>query len=286
MIVLAILFAIVTVVGLLMAMGGEDETKTAGKVISGAGAILCILFFFLSTLYVVDPGNVGVEVLFGDVKKFATNGLHWKSPFASIVTFDVRVCKEEWEAEAASKDLQKITVKVAVNYRLDFEQISALYTKIGHDYNEKIVDPAIQEAVKAGTSQYPIEDVIVKRLDLKNLIESRLKDKLKTYYIIVQDVNLVNISFSDGFNKVVEAKQIEEQKIKTAEYKRQQAELDKQSTILEAQAESEKQRLLKNNTSQEVIALKWIEKWSGQLPTYVMGNSIPMVNIGSTIGNK
>ena len=49
---------------------------------------------------------------------------------------------------------------------------------------------------------------------------------------------------------------------------------------MEAQAEAEKQRLLKVNTSKEVVELKWIEKWNGKLPQTILGdNSIPMVNL-------
>jgi len=97
--------------------------------------------------------------------------------------------------------------------------------------------------------------------------------------MVLEGVNLQNIDFSKEFNRVVEEKQIAEQQIKTAEYNRQRAEKDKATTILQAQAEAEKQRLLAVSTSRDVVELKWIEKWNGQLPTTVMGSSIPMVNL-------
>ena len=72
-----------------------------------------------------------------------------------------------------------------------------------------------------------------------------------------------------------------EQQIKTAEFNRQKAEKEKQTTILQAQAEAEKQRLLAQSTSKDVVDLKWIEKWNGILPQMMGGNGmIPMVNFG------
>lgn len=273
MIVLTILFAVAAVVVLMM----EFEAK---KIAAGLCFVFAVLFFLLSTLYIVDPGAVGVEVLFGNVTKYSENGLHWKNPFASIITFNTRTVLENHKAEGTSQDLQLIKVDIGINYRIDTAHISDLYQKIGANYSEKIIEPAIQEVIKASTSGYKVEDIIVKRIQLKDLIEQRLKDKLLPYFIVVQDVNLTDIDFSEEFNKVVEEKQIQEQKIKTADYIRQQAILNKQSTILAAEGEARRQELLRQTTSPEVVSLQWISKWNGVLPTTVMGNAVPMINLG------
>jgi len=101
-----------------------------------------------------------------------------------------------------------------------------------------------------------------------------------------------NITFSKDFDKVVEEKQIEEQKIKTAEYKKQQAEQQALQTVITAratadqnlilaEAEAKKQSLLRSTSSADVIALKWIDKWNGQLPVTTLGDkSVPMINLG------
>jgi regulator of protease activity HflC (stomatin/prohibitin superfamily) len=138
---------------------------------------------------------------------------------------------------------------------------------------QKVVEPAIHQAVKAASAKFNVEEITVNRDGLKKFIEEELVIKLSNYYVVLQDVNLVDIDFSPEFNKVLEEKQIEQQKIKTAEYRKQQAEQEKQRVILEAQAEGEKQRLLRANTSSEVIQLKMIEKWDGHYPQVMAGNS-------------
>lgn len=226
-----------------------------------------------SMLFVVQPGFVSIEVLLGKTMKYAGSGLHFKSPISTIVPFDIRTVKDEYKSEGTSQDLQLIIVESAINYRIDPKKIPELFNTVGRDYVRKVLDPAVHESIKAGTSKFKVEDIIVKRTELKEMIANSLRAKMTNYHIFIEEVNLVDIDFSAEFNKVVEEKQIEEQRIKTAEYRKQQAEQDKQRVILEAQGESEKQRLLRSTTSKEVIELKWIEKWNGQLPVTMLGDS-------------
>ena len=254
--------------------GAQYMSMASG--VAGGLAILCLL---LSTFYVIDPGEVGLEILFGRVVEYSENGIHAKNPLASIEEFDIKTIKEDHKTEGTSQDLQLIIVECAIQYRIDFTKIGDLYSKVGTSYTEKIINPGIQDAVKASTALFGVEKIVVERAKLKDTIEAMLREKMERFYLVLQDFQITDIDFSPEFNKVVEEKQLEEQRIKTAEYRRQQAMKDKETSILQAQAESEKQRLLRSTTSKEVIDLKWIEKWNGQLPTYMMGNSIPMVNM-------
>ncbi|MBI4978002.1 MAG: prohibitin family protein [Spirochaetes bacterium] len=243
--------------------------RICGGVSSGIAVIILIGAMF----YVVNPGEVAVEVFFGKIMKYAENGLHIKNPLSDIVRFDVKTVKEEHKAEGASKDLQKIDYDVAINYHLDYSQVGNLYQKVGHDYAIKVISPAVQECIKACSSMFAVEEIITRRIELKEKIFDMLQTRLSNYNIMLENVNLNNISFTPEFNKVVEEKQMEEQKVKTAEYRRQQAEKEKETSILQAQAEAEKQRLLRNSVSTEVIQLKWIEKWSGAVPQVISGSS-------------
>jgi regulator of protease activity HflC (stomatin/prohibitin superfamily) len=286
MFVASIILLIVGIVSIFIigavTVRSEDGTtiKKKARVMAPIGIIAAAaICFVLSLFYMVNPGEVGIEVFFGKVVNFASAGLQSKNPLSQVITLNLRTQKYELKLEGASKDLQEIGVDIAINYRLDYEKISDLYNKVGTDYEIKVVNPATQNIVKAGISQFPIADIIVRRNDLTKSIFDSLKERLDSYYIVLETVNLNNISFSPEFTKAVTEKQVQEQGVQTAEYKRQQAEKDKQATILAAEAEAEKQRLLRVNTSKEVIELKWIEKWDGKLPTYITGEStIPMVN--------
>jgi regulator of protease activity HflC (stomatin/prohibitin superfamily) len=266
---------------LLIQDGKGRPAANVKRQIALGGFFLAIVLLAFSIVYIVDPGEVGVEVLFGTVQRYSENGIHLKNPLAQVFIFDVKTQRVQQHSDAASQDLQQVQIETVINYRLDATRIPELYTRVGYDYLHKVVHPSIQESTKAATALYRVEDVIVRRHEVKQRILETLRANLEDYFIIIEDVHIQDITFSPEFNKVVEEKQIEEQKIKIAEYRRQQAEQEKERIILEAQAEGERQRLLRINTSREVVDLKWIEKWDGTLPQTMMGGSaIPMVNLG------
>ena len=255
---------------------GEITSEISPKVLKGSAiacGVLAFLFLFLGSLYVVNPGEVGIEVLFGKIQRYSENGLCWKSPLASIERFDIKTLRQDYKSEGMSRDMQLVVIETVINYRIDFTRIADLYTKVGRDYEQKVIIPAVQQTMKEVCSQYKVEDITVNREKMKLQAEAIMKDALSNYYIVLQDVNLVDIDFAPEYNKAIEDKQIAEVAIKTAMNQRLQAEEQKKTTILQAQAEAEKQRLLRDTTSREVIQLKWIEKWSGAVPQVISGNA-------------
>jgi regulator of protease activity HflC (stomatin/prohibitin superfamily) len=240
----------------------------------------CLILF--NSFFLVGAGQVGVKynIINGDTSS-NSQGLHFKLPFFErVAKFDVRTSRIDVKAIAASKDLQTVKVDTVINLHLDYKEVDTIFIKVGRDYKDKIIMPTVNEVVKSVVAKYPVEQIIIERQQVKDQIEESLKQKLVQYNIILENVNIVDIDFSDEFNKVVEQKQIEEQKIKTAEYQRLQAEQFKQKRILEAEAEAEAQKLLQKSATKEVIDLKWIEKWNGNLPeTMLAGNSSFIVDL-------
>ncbi|MCB4790884.1 MAG: prohibitin family protein [Elusimicrobia bacterium] len=229
----------------------------------------------INPVFVVGPGEVGVTFnrLSGKTASYS-QGMHFRIPGIHWVTkFDVKTQRIDIVAYSASKDLQKVEVEIVINTHLQYEKVNDLFIKVGKDYVVKVIQPAVNECVKAASAQFPVEDIIVKREVLKQQIEDTLRVKLMVYNIVVENVNLVNIKFDPEFEKVVEAKQIEEQKIKTAEYVKQQAEQNKLATIARAEGDAKAQQLLRESVNEKTIAYKWIDKWDGKLPETMLGSN-------------
>ena len=124
-----------------------------------AGVIVVIgLGLLMSSFVIVDSGYVGVVRTLGAVQPepFA-EGFHFKKPFMDQVeAIDIRLRKAESQASAASKDLQVVRTKVAVQYSLNGPVVPATYQKIGRAevVEATLINPAIMESVKAVTAQY------------------------------------------------------------------------------------------------------------------------------------
>ena len=254
--------------------GGAGKVKYT-KAILGVFIAVVVLILVFSSVTTVASGYRGVLLQLGAVKPtILSEGLHFKVPFLqSVQPIEVRVQKEESSQTAASKDLQIVTTKVAVNYSVDPEAANKLYQEIGLDYRSRIVDPAVAESLKAVTAQYTAEELISKRPEVSAQVKELLAKKLTKYYMKLEDINIKEFAFSDEFNKAIEAKQTAEQNALKAQRDLDRIKIEAQQQITQASAEAEALRLKKQEVTPELIQLKQIEvqekaleKWDGRLP--------------------
>jgi regulator of protease activity HflC (stomatin/prohibitin superfamily) len=260
--------------------------KYTKSIITGLIALIIVVVGFASVT-TVESGNRGVLVQLGEVKPtILSEGLHFRLPFIqSVQQIEVRVQKEESSQSAASKDLQMVTTKVAVNYSVDPEAVNKLYQEIGMDYRSRIVDPAIAEALKAVTAQYTAEELISKRPEVSAKVKDMLADKLTKYFMLLEDINIKEFAFSEEFNKAIEAKQTAEQNALRAQRDLERIKIEAEQRVAQAGAEAEALRLKKQEVTPELIQLKQIEvqekaleKWDGRLPS-VTGGATPFIDV-------
>ncbi|MBD1826509.1 prohibitin family protein [Microcoleus vaginatus GB1-A2] len=252
------------------------------------GIVFIIAALILRPFAIVGPGERGVMMRFGKVQDaILDEGIHPILPIVtSVKTLSVRVQKTDMNADAASKDLQKITTDLAVNWNVDPAHVNQVFQQIGDEEQivASILSPAISEVLKAATSKKTAEEIITKRTELKTEIDNSLKKRLEPYGVIVRDVSLINFGFSPEFSKAIEAKQIAEQEAKQAEFTVRKATQDAQAQINRAKGQAEAQRLQRQTLTSEILQQQAIEKWNGQFPTVMGGSgSLPLINIAPPI---
>lgn len=202
--------------------------------------VLAVAIVVLSSYTIVRPGHRGVVVMLGRVEGTAlSEGFHLIVPpvVRQVTQVDVRTKKLEVITEAASADLQIIIVTGVLNYHLDPQAVSKLYQEVGMDFESIIIVPAVQEAIKASTAQFRVEDILVKRPVLKGLIQDTLTERLGSNNITVDQFSLANVDFSAEFNSAIERKQVAEQSALQKRFELQSAERDVEITLARAEGE-------------------------------------------------
>lgn len=263
----------------------NDEPKIARILLDLAYVIFGLILFF-SVFYTVGAGERGVILTFGKVgENVIQEGLHVKVPFVQTVAIlDVKTQKESANASAASKDLQTVTTELALNYHLVPNSVNKLWQNVGKEYKVRIIDPAIQEAIKAVTAKYTAEELITKRPQVKDDAKIILAERLVNEYIAVDELSIVNFDFSPSFNQAIEQKVTAEQNALAAKNKLEQTKYEAEQRIAQARGEAEAIKIQAQAITQQggkdYVSLKWIEKWSGNLPQTVLGDAVPLVNIG------
>lgn len=254
----------------------EEYTTKEIMGIIGFLIILIILIFAFGSFRTIKSGEVGIRVRFGKVISTQMNeGVNLKLPFVEkIVKMNIRVQKVDVTTESSSKDLQLVNMQLAVNYRVNGEQATDLYKDVGTKYEDIILQPAIQESIKAVTSRYTAEELITKRNEVSIECMKELDEKVKKYGLSIDNFNITNFNFSSDFNKAIEEKQIAEQKVLTAKQELEKSKVEAERKIVEAQAEKKANELKQQSLTDNVIKNKFIEKWDGKLPSVTGGNSI------------
>lgn len=259
-----------------------------GKIIAGVIGLL-IIILFLNPFVIVGAGERGVVLNFGAVQPVVFGeGLHFRIPFVqSIVKMDVKVHKSQVDAESVSKDLQDTHSIIAVNYHIVPDKANWVYQNIGREYKERIIDPAVQEVVKAVTALYTAVELITQREKVRSEIKDHLKNRLIGYNILVDDFSIINFRFSQQFTQAIEAKQTAEQFALKAQRDLERIKIEAEQKVAQAKAEAEALRLQKANISPELVklrqieaSLKAIEKWDGHMPKVTSG-SVPFIDVKS-----
>src|SRR4030066_1028379 len=176
------------------------------------GAIL-VGFLFLHPWVQIGAGERGVVLNFGAVQDEELNeGLHFIVPIMQRVAIvDVKGQKAVTDATSASADLQDVTSSVALNYHVIPDKANVVYQTIGVEFKERIIDPAIQEVMKAVSARYTAEELITKRPAVSEAMRTALAERLMPHNIAVDAVSIVAFSFSKIFTEAIESKQTAEQ---------------------------------------------------------------------------
>jgi prohibitin 2 len=260
--------------------------------------IIILLFVVSASVNIVDAGHRGVLLHFSAVDTRVTldEGIHFVVPFRDdVVQMEVRTKKIVENAVSASKDLQDVSTQVALNYHLDPNNVQNVYQRLGFDYGNRVIIPAIQESVKQVTARFNAEELITKRETVKNQIEEQIKARLAAYNIIVDAISITEFQFSEQFRKAIEAKVAAEQRalqaqndLRRIEIEAQQAEAKavgeqkaniaraegvRQSNVLQAEGESQAINIIDEQLRSSPTYLEWLktQRWDGVLPLVTGG---------------
>jgi regulator of protease activity HflC (stomatin/prohibitin superfamily) len=250
--------------------------------------VALVLVVLWNGFAVIPAGNVGVVLRFGAVNGEVGEGLHMLLPFVDHVEIiSIQVQKFEDEFETFSKQQQNVYIKIAVNFTVDKTNIQNAYRQFGNleKMTDKVVAPSVNQVIKSIIPNYPTDQIHLNRDKIRNEIKKRLNESLKEMAIEdaggkegklfipinYTDVNLVNIGFSKEYTDAIERKQVAEQEVLRAEYKRQEASKNKEIAQINAEGKKIEQQLVNQSLTPAILQNRWIEKWNGILPQVMSG---------------
>src|SRR3954469_25309182 len=259
-------------------------THLARGLIGGFVGALIVVIGLSGPFVEVPAGNVGVVTNFGQVQTVTLEpGLHIVAPIVQRVTnVDTRVQPHQFqEIDAASKELQTVRLTGTMNYHIDGQFASDLFQRVGTDFAAKIIDPAFNDFIKTVVPDYSVNDILAKRDEIRSLAKQQLAGNLNQYHIVVDDIYIANIAFSDSFQQAIEAKQVAQQQVQTEQQILAQKKIQAEQAVAQAQGQADANVTLANgqatankalaaSLSNEILQYQYIQKLTDKISVMLL----------------
>ena len=274
-----------------------DINMGAAKlVIIGIIVLIIIGVMVGSAVSIVDAGFRGVLLHWNAVDLVdppLEEGLHFIVPFQdSVIPLEVRTLKYTKSTTSASQDLQTVSTEITVNYHPEPTRVNYLYKEVGLDYENRIIQPTVEEVVKQVTANYNAEELITKRPLVKQDIQDEITARLADFNITTEIVSITDFQFSILFAQAIEAKVEAEQRALQAENDLKRIEVEArqfeaqsigiaQANIAEAAGEAEAIDIINQALANNPFYLEWLktQQWDGVLPLVVGEGGTPFIQI-------
>ena len=278
-----------TVADRLGSAGTTSSPQRISNAISALKLFVVVLSLLLITRFfvVVPAGERGVLTQFGAVQqRILEEGLHPLIPVVQNVTLiSVRIQSYLMQTDAASKDLQDVAAQVALNWHVLPDHVNALFQRLG-DLDQiagTVIGPALEDSMKTVVASYTAEQLVTERIAVKAAIAHLLNERLSHYSLVLDDIDLLKVDFSERFREAVEAKQVAEQEAKRAEYETIRAQRMADAKVFLAKGQAQAQQLLQSGLTPEILEHEAIEKWNGHLPLVIGNDAVGRFDFKSLI---
>lgn len=246
-------------------------------------SLLVVLIAFFNPLAIVGVGERGVKVTLGKVSPTSyTEGIHFITPFIShIKNMNVKTQKSYVETSVYTKDIQNAQITYVLNYNLQPENAHRMYREVGMNYLETVVTPVVEGTLKDVIGKWNAQDLVANREQATREVLVKLQQHLTPKYVNVTDFQMTAIAYSGVFEKAIENKVTAEQEALRAKNKTVQIQEEAKQKLISAEAEAKSMAIRAHALTQNKALVEYeaVQKWDGKLPEYVLGNSMPFINL-------
>lgn len=288
--ILAIITWIVAVIVLIIGIVVVRESRLAGGwTIFGAVLLgaLGFLFLWMSTYYTVEPGEAKVlkswtgEIIGSESKV----GPHWKDPFVDAIDFDVRNQlavflgdgNEQYNGSPTNGPQITFTDKDGVTANFDLvvlysinpasvEQLVEDY-QTQDDFRTKVIEQDIRSVPRDIPGKYTTIQMMTDRVQVANDIREALEAEWKDKGVLIEDVSLQEVRYSDAVKaRFEEAQNAQTEVVKAkaeAEKKKIEAEAAASVAVTKATGEAEANAILTKSLTPAVLQQRYLDVLAG-----------------------
>ncbi len=264
------------------------------------------LLVFSQSFAIIPTGYTGVRITFGQIdNRTVQNGFNWKIPFVQSINQvnnkqqDISYTGQVW-SETAERTVLYYE-GITVTYTINPEKSAWIYANVS-DYKKNLIsDNLVASAIKSSSKELNSTDATNRGI-IEPIAQEKIQEALDQKYgsdvVFINKVVIANTDFEESYNQAIADKQTaqlayEKQQIENkrqieaaeadAQVKTTQAKAEADAAVIKAQGEADANKLLNDSITDKILRQQYYEKWNGQLPNVITGDSSDIImDIGKT----
>jgi regulator of protease activity HflC (stomatin/prohibitin superfamily) len=270
----------IIILGVILFIVTSIVTRSApqAKKFAPVGRIISILLILIgvvfSSIIQIEPGQAGVKVLFGSVKKdVLNNGLHFVNPLMNIERIDVKTqnytmsgMHDEGQQSAddairvLTSDGLEVTIDLTVLYRVIASEAPRLLQETGFDYRDKIVRPLSRTKIRDNAVYYQaIELYSTKRDEFQDRIYKGIDADFKGRGLMLEQLMVRNITLPESVKATIEQKINAEQDAQKMQFVLLKEKQEAERKRVEAQGIADYQRIIAESLTDKQLQYESIQ---------------------------
>jgi len=273
MLFLIIIGIIVVTVGFAAKKSNSPATPYS-RIITIVGFAVIVLAAIISSVVQINPGEIGVQKLFGKVNdKTLESGLNVVNPLVEVVTFDIRtqnytMSGVQNEGEKAgddairvlSADGLEVVIDLTVLYKVVPSEAPRILREIGVDYRNTIVRPICRTKIRDNAVYYDAVALYSsKRDEFQARIFATIEKDFKSRGLLLEQLLVRNITLPASVKATIESKINAEQEAQKMTFVLQKEKQEAERKRVEAQGIADYQKILSTGLSDKQLQYEMIK---------------------------
>lgn len=269
-----IILGIIILVAASVALKGSpalEKFKPVGRLI---GIIFILVGIIFSSVKQVEPGEVGVKILFGSIQDdVMQSGLHFINPLLDVKMIDIKTQNYTMSGvndegnkvgddaiKVLTSDGLEVTIDLTVLYRVVSSDAPKLLRETGNDYRDKIVRPITRTKIRDNAVYYQAVDLFGnKRDEFQARIYKSIEETFKTRGLMLEQLLVRNITLPNSVKSAIESKINAEQDAKKMEFVLQKEKQEAERKRVEAQGIADYQRIINTGLTDQQLQYEQIK---------------------------
>ena len=287
---------VIIIIGFVAAKSDEPMFRKFRSTIMTAGVIVVLIGMSIACVVQVEPGQVGVQKLFGKVNNnILESGLNFINPLVQVVMFDVKT--ENYTMSAVQDEGSKqgddairvltadgleVIIDLTVLYKVVPAEAPRILKEVGIDYRNVLVRPICRTKIRDNAVYYDAVALYsTKRDEFQSKIFSTIEANFKDRGLLLEQLLVRNITLPASVKASIESKINAEQDAQKMTFVLQKETQEAQRKRVEAQGIADYQKILSTGLSDRLLQYEMIKAISASPNAKVIfmtnGKNLPMI---------